>query len=108
MSDLSTRNILRSSPVIVLGSTGMLGRYISYHLGSSNECIKLNRNHFNAVDLNRVFFTDLIREGDIVINCVGGLKPYISEVGAEETIRINSVFPVFIQRFPLHHYSTKT
>ena len=96
MSSDSRNTILRANPVIILGSTGMLGRYISYHLGSSNECICLNRKHFNAVDLNRSFFVDLIREGDIVINCVGILKPHISKTGALNTIKINSVFPQLI------------
>jgi len=56
----------------------------------------LNRKDFDAAELDNCYFSSLIRKGDVVINCVGILKPYISDTGRANTIKINSVFPQMI------------
>ena len=82
--------------VIILGVSGMLGGYMSRYLGTHHECIDLYRSDFDATELDSSYFKTLIRKGDVVINCVGILKPYIDNVGIANTILINSVFPQMI------------
>jgi len=74
--------------IYVLGSTGMLGRYVTKYLNATG----LHREDFDAtqgIELN-------LKKGDIVINCVGILKPYIEQVGIVDTIKINSIFPQLV------------
>ena len=71
----------------------MLGTYMTEHL----DAIGLNRKHFDARSGIYRLHMKLIRmklsESDVVINCVGILKPYIEQIGTADTIKINSVFP---------------
>ena len=83
--------------VIVLGN-GNAGSYIYKYISQYRECICLNRKHFNAID-NNYSFLSFIDEGDVVINCVGILKPKIKKVGIENTFLINSVFPNKVYEF---------
>jgi len=82
--------------IIILGSTGMLGRYMSAYLGSSYECVGLNKSHFCATSSDVRFLEEYINSSDIVINCVGVLKPYITRTAVADTIKINSVFPQLV------------
>ena len=80
--------------VLIVGSTGMLGKYMYKYLYGFHECVGLGRKHFDATD--NTLSTELyhaINTSDVVINCVGVLKPHIKHVGVANTIRINSVFP---------------
>lgn len=86
---------MQANKYIVVGNTGMLGRYVhAYisHLGF--KVVGLNRSDFDATEEGTY---DNIRQqltpGDIVINCVGIVKPYIRKVGIIDTIKINSIFP---------------
>jgi len=81
--------------IIILGATGMLGRYTSSFLGNHHDCINLTRKDFDATE-SVEHFNDIIHHDDIVINCVGVLKPYIDSIGIANTIKINSVFPQLI------------
>ena len=87
-----------NSKIIVLGSTGMLGRYMYNYMKHvhGSRCIGVNRQHFDARDLSEDYFKGLICKGTVVINCVGIVKPYISAVGQIDTIKINSIFPQMI------------
>lgn len=86
--------------IFVLGSTGLLGSCVADYLkytGSKHTVITLNRNHFDATCRNMPsIITDGIRPGDVVINCVGVLKPNIKKTGLRQTIMINSHFPQLI------------
>ena len=79
--------------IIVLGSTGMAGRYISSYLKQYFKVVELNRNHFDALNVEVNYFDKIINQNDVVINCVGILKPYINTVGIAETHIINTTFP---------------
>lgn len=96
--------------IIVLGSTGMLGRYMHYYLQSHHECRGLSRKDFDARDLgesDKKYFQEAIRDADFVINCVGVLKPYIDDVGVVDTIKINSVFPQMIADICENNHRTR-
>ena len=79
--------------IIVLGSTGVAGKYISSYLKQYFKVIELNRTHFNALNADANYFNKIIDQNDVVINCVGILKPYINTVGIAETHIINTTFP---------------
>ena len=79
--------------VLVLGVNGMLGNYVStYFLRSGKyDVTTINRNGFDVVTDN---VTDLhINQYDVVINCIGVIKPLVNKVGVLNTTLVNSIFP---------------
>ena len=89
--------------IIVLGSTGMAGRYISSYLKQYFKVVELNRNHFDALNVDINYFNKIINQNDVVINCVGILKPYIDNVGITETHIINTTFPIILNNICKHN-----
>ena len=85
--------------IIVLGN-GNAGSYIYKFLSNSFNCILFTSKDFNATSLD-FNFLKILSPGDIVINCVGILKPKIKEVGIENTFLINSTFPNNLNKFCL-------
>jgi dTDP-4-dehydrorhamnose reductase len=96
------------STVSILGTTGMLGYSVAKGFDGfagtlTGSYKRINSNHFRGES----FFLDAtLRElpqalhelgpTDYVINCIGVIKPYISEDSAasrERAIQINSIFP---------------
>src|SRR6056300_779447 len=88
--------------IIILGSTGMLGsiacKYFNKMSPEGWSVEGLNREHFDAAETWHVRreLCPYIRQGDVVINCVGVLKPDIEHKGRINTININSVFPQIV------------
>jgi dTDP-4-dehydrorhamnose reductase len=78
--------------IIVLGN-GNAGSYIYSYLSKYFECKLFSRIDFDAIYTDFNFIKNIINSDDIVINCVGILKPKISHIGIENTFLINSVFP---------------
>jgi len=80
--------------ILVLGSKGMLGYAVTnYFEKSGNEVEKLSRNEFDIAKdpiENLITFVD---ENDIVINCVGVIKPRIAQMPIEDVLRVNTIFP---------------
>lgn len=74
----------------------MLGRCMYRYLQQEYECIGLNRSHFCATSNNITNLSKYININDVVINCVGVLKPYITHRNVADTIMINSVFPQLV------------
>ena len=66
--------------VIVLGN-GNAGRYIFEYFNKVYRVKGLTREDFDAANPDISFFERNIKEDDIVINCVGVLKPKIQHVG---------------------------
>mgnify|MGYP003108730172 CR=1 FL=1 len=84
--------------IIILGN-GNAGKalYDYFNISSSNHTvINLTRKDFNAAKINVNFFKNIIQENDVVINCIGILKPKIKKTGEFLTYRINSIFPNMI------------
>jgi dTDP-4-dehydrorhamnose reductase len=84
--------------IIVLGSNGMLGRYVStYFKLQGFEVIDITRKELNVLFLReeelraKLFFLNM-EEGDIVINCIGMIKQR-KDINDLEFIYINSMFP---------------
>jgi dTDP-4-dehydrorhamnose reductase len=78
--------------VIVLGN-GNAGKYIHKFLSQNFNCYIFDRKNFDATTTNFNFLTSILNPGDVIINCVGILKPKIKEAGVEKTFIINSSFP---------------
>lgn len=87
--------------IIIFGSEGMLGRYLSKWLGEKYNVISLTRNEFDVLDYVGInstkkleLFLDTygLNENTIVINCIG-LIPQTSVLDDLNFIYINSIFP---------------
>ncbi len=88
--------------IVVLGSTGMLGWAVGNHfiqtsvtdnisLSYRDERYAYGRNKFFfGIPYNKYSFCKI--EGDVVINCIGVIKPF-AEKNVAHTILVNSVFP---------------
>lgn len=79
--------------VLVLGSMGMLGRYVDSYLRKNPQ--------FNVTGYSREDF-DAVRESvvelalhrfDVVINCIGVIKQVADNVQHTDIIQVNSIFP---------------
>jgi len=84
--------------VFVLGSTGMLGRYVSTYLKSQgHDVINVTRDQIDAKnvqeeELRAILFHMGLKSGDVVINCVGMIKQK-KDINELEFLLVNSVFP---------------
>lgn len=84
--------------VLVLGSNGMLGRYVHSYLSSLSDTnvTGYSRSEFNVLRNN---VSDLkLLNFDVVVNCIGVIKQIASEVEHTDIIRINSIFPHILAR----------
>lgn len=84
--------------VFVLGATGMLGKYVSKYLTQSFDVVEINRGQLDASNvtqesLNAILFHLGVRSGDVIINCMGTIKPRVDALGDLNAIKVNSVFP---------------
>jgi|LakMenE18May11ns_1017448.scaffolds.fasta_scaffold9798905_2 dTDP-4-dehydrorhamnose reductase len=84
--------------IYVLGSRGMLGKYVSTYLKENFNVIEINREIIDASkvseeELHAKFFHLNIKEDDVIINCIGTIKPRIDSLGDLNGILVNSVFP---------------
>lgn len=84
--------------VFVLGSNGMLGKYVSTYLKEYYEVIGVNRNLIDGSNTSEneieITLSNLsIKKDDVLINCVGAIKPRVDELGDLNAIKVNSVFP---------------
>jgi dTDP-4-dehydrorhamnose reductase len=83
--------------IFVFGKTGMLGRYVyTYLKEKSYNVVGVGRNEVNASDSTnslQKFIQDNMSKGDIVVNCMGTIKPRVDELGNINAIKVNSIFP---------------
>ena len=87
--------------IFVLGSNGMLGRYVSSYFKSKEfDVIDITRKELDVANLreeelrSKLFFLKL-KKGDIIINCIGMIKQR-KDINDIEFIYINSMFPRII------------
>ena len=84
--------------VYVLGSNGMLGRYVSTYLAKQYSVINVTRNDLNVEcatkeDIITFFNKTAVKDNDVIINCIGLIKPLIDNTRTVAAIKINSLFP---------------
>lgn len=84
--------------ILVFGSSGMLGRYVSTYLKSQDyNVIDVERKTIDALlvtepELRAKLFHLGMRAGDVVINCMGIIKQK-SDIDDLQFLLVNSVFP---------------
>jgi dTDP-4-dehydrorhamnose reductase len=79
--------------IIVLGN-GNLATYIKRFFTLQNFIVEqYSRIDFDVTNFNNNYFFHKINENDVVINCIGILKPKIKSTGIKNTFIINSLFP---------------
>ena len=79
----------------------MLGKYVTKYLAQKYDIIEIGRNQIDASKVAQdVLAAKLyhlkVQKGDVVINCVGTIKPRVDELGDTNAILVNSVFPRFL------------
>jgi dTDP-4-dehydrorhamnose reductase len=80
--------------ILLLGSTGMLGAYMKAYFSTTNHTIQ-------TIDIRKSLIEEHIKNYDLLINCVGIIKPRVKQVGSVETIRVNSLLPWQLQELCL-------
>jgi dTDP-4-dehydrorhamnose reductase len=85
--------------IYVLGYKGMLGRYVYTYLKSKKyDVIGISRNEmdvssYNESQLRAVLFHKGCKKNDVIINCIGAIKPMVDEHGTLNAIQVNALFP---------------
>ena len=82
--------------VFVLGSSGMLGGYISKYLAQFYNVVNITRAQLDAADMcgiSKAQFFSRVNENDVLINCIGAIKPQVNKLGIQNALVVNSLFP---------------
>lgn len=83
--------------ILVLGKNGMLGKYIFKYLGEKYDVVGITRNELDVSDTDNLEnnFKKIydLNQNDLVINCVGTIKPRCDELGPINAIKVNSMVP---------------
>lgn len=88
--------------VYVFGYTGMLGRYVFTYLKQKEyNVIGISRDQidataFNESQLYSALLTKDIKKDDVIINCMGTIKPQVDKLGTVVAIKVNSLFPHYL------------
>jgi len=88
--------------VYVFGYTGMLGRYVFTYLKEKGfDVVGISRNEIDATEyteeeLRAVLFHNGFKKDDVIINCMGTIKPQVDKLGTLPAIKVNSVFPHYL------------
>jgi dTDP-4-dehydrorhamnose reductase len=85
--------------VYVFGHKGMLGRYVySYFKMKGFYAEGISRNDmdmsaYTESQLKAVLFHKGFKKNDVIINCIGTIKPMVDKYGTLTAIKVNSLFP---------------
>lgn len=86
--------------VIVFGSTGMLGGYVSKYLGQNYKVTNIDRRQIDVESESPLLEARLLNQlyrfsskDSIIVNCIGMIKPQVDKYGVSRAIQVNSVFP---------------
>ena len=104
--------------IIVFGSTGMLGNYVSRYLKSKDfNVVDINRRDLDASNLENIYvylenqmIIKQVKEGDVFINCIGVIKQRSND--KYKSLAVNSLFPYtlldFAERRKTHYIHVTT
>ena len=80
--------------ILVPGSGGMLGYGVSSYLRKNGYNVKgLARNDFDVTKQDVTDIEKYIVKQDLVINCIGVIKPMIEKNSVQDVLKVNSIFP---------------
>jgi dTDP-4-dehydrorhamnose reductase len=93
--------------IFILGSTGMLGNYVTTYLKKKYSVIEINRSKLDAntiteLELNTLF-TEYHIHDDVIINCMGVIKHILDKNGILNAVKINTLFPHMLASVALSH-----
>ena len=83
----------------ILGNKGMLGSHMQSFLENVYACIGYNHEHFDAIKDIRCLNKIEVQSGDVVINCIGIIKPQIQVKGETNSFIVNSLFPRLLANY---------
>lgn len=99
--------------ILVLGSNGMLGYGVSeYFRRGGYSVINSTKADFDVLKNDFSELEPLVKNLDVVINCIGVIKPMIDKYSQLEVLKINGIFPRNLallcesQNTPLIHVTT--
>lgn len=84
--------------IFILGSNGMLGKYVSSYFKTNNYNVvnitrkELDVSNLKEEELRSKLFHLGLKENDVIINCIGMIKQR-TDINDIEFIYINSIFP---------------
>lgn len=86
--------------VVVFGAKGMLGRYVATYFKKQNcEVTEVTREDIDVSDFSQLSkLHDLVYGHDVVINCIGTIKPVANTQPIEKTFMVNSIYPHYLAR----------
>ena len=90
---------IKNMKIYVLGASGMLGKYVSTYFRTSGFYVvdinrdKLDASNITQEELHAKLFHLGLKKDDVIINCMGTIKPRIDDLGDLNGILVNSVFP---------------
>jgi dTDP-4-dehydrorhamnose reductase len=90
---------MKNMKIYVLGTSGMLGKYVSTYFRTSGFYVvdinrdKLDASNITQEELHAKLFHLGLKKDDVIINCMGTIKPRIDALGDLNGILVNSVFP---------------
>ena len=77
----------------------MLGCYVDAHLKNEGYDVigytrkELDAGKVNSTDIRSFILHESIGQDDVIINCMGTIKPQVDKYGTFNAIKVNSVFP---------------
>lgn len=84
--------------IYILGSKGMLGKYVTKYLSQNYSVFEINRDVIDASNQTEEQLNIKLKEiglnkDDVIINCIGTIKPRVDQLGDLNAILVNSIFP---------------
>ena len=99
--------------ILVLGAKGMLGRYVATYLNKNKDyqiyCTDRRHLDVSKVDRDDILSQLMFPENgkdikiDLVINCIGMIKPVIAKTSMSEAIKVNTLFPHLVSEVCKEH-----
>jgi len=78
--------------IFILGSNGMLGRYMYKYLSTYYETIPIDRKIYDVINDNINTLTNILKPNTVLINCIGIISQTKRD-NTREYLKVNSIFP---------------
>jgi dTDP-4-dehydrorhamnose reductase len=83
--------------VIIFGSTGMLGKYVSKTLNGQHNVTRVDRSQYdilkNSWEQLEEFITKVVNPCHVIVNCVGAIPQKYDKKNYYDYIKVNTLFP---------------